>query len=57
MIAGAFLLYFQCSEFDGAKWQVSAEVFLSQFQIETGPPRHTTGLALSPLNHNLVSHH
>jgi hypothetical protein len=27
-------LYFQCSEVDGAKWQVPEEMFLSQFQIE-----------------------
>jgi hypothetical protein len=28
-------LYFQCSEIDGAKWQISEEMCLSRFQIET----------------------
>jgi hypothetical protein len=28
-------LYFQCSEIDGAKWQVLKNMFLPQFQIET----------------------
>jgi hypothetical protein len=28
-------LYFQYSELDGAKWQISLKKFLSQFQIET----------------------
>jgi hypothetical protein len=33
MVAGILYLYFQCSEVDGAKWQISAEMFQSQFQI------------------------
>ena len=33
-------LYFQCIEFDRAKWQISLKRFLSQFQIETAPPSH-----------------
>jgi hypothetical protein len=33
MVAGFLYLYFQCNEMEGAKWQVSAEMFQSQFQI------------------------
>jgi hypothetical protein len=32
-VAGFLYLYFQCSEVGGAKWQVSEEMFQSQFQI------------------------
>jgi hypothetical protein len=35
MVAGALSTYFQCSEIDGAKWQILLKKFLSRFQIET----------------------